>query len=47
MKNSSTQSRMEYIDLTKLFAIYCVLWGHSIELSSSEDRIAAILCFRR
>lgn len=38
-KNDVTQSRMEYIDLTKLFAIYCVLWGHSLQYMSANDFI--------
>ena len=38
-KNNVTQSRMEYIDFTKLFAIYCVLWGHSLQYMSANDFI--------
>ena len=37
IKNNFTQSRLEYIDLTKLFAIYCVLWGHSLQYMSVDD----------
>ena len=39
INKSFTQSRVEYIDLTKLFAIYCVVWGHSLQYMSVDDFI--------
>lgn len=37
INNNFSKTRIEYIDLAKLFAIYCVLWGHSLQYMSVNN----------
>jgi len=38
--NIQGYNRIQYLDMVRLFAIYCVLWGHSLQYVSAVDFIS-------